>query len=671
MDKKKKKRSKKKSAHSVKKQRKEETLKHPTPVPHQSSEQEVNQADSLLRDNRAAKKQFWAWLLPVLRATTLMVIGVLVLVAAIYFGFEYFYQTRTLPNTFVGSIPVGGFSYDEAQTRIAENFQSLASKPLAFIVDDVTYQIPFAEAGITYDFTRVMANLQQRKPHDVWRSLFWPTYVKSGLTLDQAVLAHALQRNIPSISIPPKNASVYLAQDSKKVPYFSVIPAEIHRTANFQQITATVNTMIEQGHALPVLVRTFEGIPEITDEEAYEAIRASENWLKKTVSLVYDRNGKKVKTTIDPEKDWEWLEFISHEGKLVITLNSNKWDNLLSREILPAIEQKKQDVIVALPAEGKRYATVSGELSDGYTVDKIKTREAVEATFNSTVTNQLLQKSDHIIESVSLVVNYEQARFISTEGQDLGLKDILGIGHSRFVGSSSARNFNIRKGLAIYNNLLLAPGEKLSFNSLLGPVTVKAGWKEELVIKEGGKKTVPEAGGGLCQVSTTMYRALIESGLKVLERRAHSYLVSYYVGEDDPRSGIDATIYPGSQDLVFVNDTANYMLIQTDTSGVDAYVRIYGTHDGRKVTLDGPFKSGWVSPGGPILVPTADLPAGKVKITKAAHNGRTVRWTQNITRPDGTVETHDIVSVYKAIPAEGLVGSASAVAFSDPSSVSL
>jgi vancomycin resistance protein YoaR len=243
------------------------------------------------------------------------------------------------------------------------------------------------------------------------------------------------------------------------------------------------------------------------------------------------------------------------------------------------------------------------------------------------------------------------------DGNDVGLRDLLGVGKSNFDGSSSSRIFNVEKGLGLFNNMILAPGDEFSFNEILGPVTLSNGWKAELAIFDGGYDTRPVAGGGLCQVSTTMYRAVVESGLSVVERRPHSYLVSYYVKDSDPRTGIDATIYPGSQDLRFVNNTSGYILIQTYTDGNDAYIKFYGTSDGRTVALDGPYKSGWYSPGPAKLTPTPDLAPGEVKITHAQHLGRTITWYQTITYPDNTEEKITINSNYKAIPAQGLIGS--------------
>jgi vancomycin resistance protein YoaR len=598
-----------------------------------------------------AKGSLWSWIKPVLFGTIFTAVVLLVVGGGIFWGVESYYHNRTLPNTYVGSIPVGGLKYDQAEKVIKDSYQSLAQKQLTIVVDGKPYQIGFMEAGISFDFDRVMHDLRSHGRHDVWATMVWPNHIIHGMVVDKSMLIHALQKNIPDIAVLPKDAQVTIAQDAKGKSYFAVQPAEMHTTIDFDQVNDSVFAMLQRGDLLPVVATSFLGQPTITDAKAYQAVSEAELWLKNKVTVGYVHHAKRFTTEIAPSKDWQWISFIPTKDKLAVALAADKWEELMKAKAVPAIEQVRQNVTVALPEKGSRYAVVSGQVSDGYTVEREKSKDLV---------TQALSSTGSVNAQVELVVDYQPGEFVSSDGRDLGLKDLLGTGYSKFVGSSNARIFNVKKGLDIFNNIILAPGETLSFNSMLGDVTVAAGWKEELVIKEGGKKTVPEAGGGLCQVSTTTYRALIESGLEVSERRAHSYLVSYYVGDNDPRSGIDATIYPGSQDLVFKNDTSNYILFQTDITATEAFVRIYGTSDGRAVKLEGPIKSGYVSPGSAILVPTTDLPAGKTKITKAAHNGRTVRWEQYITYADGRVEKNDIISVYKAIPAEGLIGVAAA-----------
>lgn len=164
---------------------------------------------------------------------------------------------------------------------------------------------------------------------------------------------------------------------------------------------------------------------------------------------------------------------------------------------------------------------------------------------------------------------------------NLGIKTLLSRGESDFSGSPRSRANNIRVASKIVSGNLIKPGDEFSFNQALGAIDDSVGYLQELVIKKG--QIIPEYGGGICQVSTTLFRATILAGLPVIERHPHSLPVRYY----NPQ-GFDATIYPGSADLRFRNDTPAYILIQAKIEGSKLYFEIYGTDDGRKVTLEGP-----------------------------------------------------------------------------------
>jgi vancomycin resistance protein YoaR len=166
---------------------------------------------------------------------------------------------------------------------------------------------------------------------------------------------------------------------------------------------------------------------------------------------------------------------------------------------------------------------------------------------------------------------------------DLGINTLLAKGTSDYGKSPASRINNIRVGMAKFNGIIVAPGEEFSFNNILGGVEEKDGYQAELVIKNGA--LVKEFGGGLCQVSTTVFRAAILAGFPITERKPHSFPVQYY----NPQ-GYDSTIYPGVVDLKFINDTKNHILIQTKVSGSRLSVEIYGSGDGRKVALEGPVQ---------------------------------------------------------------------------------
>jgi vancomycin resistance protein YoaR len=215
------------------------------------------------------------------------------------------------------------------------------------------------------------------------------------------------------------------------------------------------------------------------------------------------------------------------------------------------------------------------------------------------------QKIELPFDSKKVATNYGDVN-------NLGISSLIGQGVSNFKGSPKNRIFNIKVATDRFNGLLIKPGEEFSFVKNLGEVDAEHGYLPELVIKNN--VTEPEFGGGICQVSSTAFRAAIYSGLKITARRNHAYAVSYY----NP-AGMDSTVYLPNPDLRFVNNTPNYILIQTKIVGTVLTFDFYGTDDGRKTTVDGPYT-------------TDKQPDGSLK----AH------FTQNVIDKDGKVFINDL-----------------------------
>lgn len=187
------------------------------------------------------------------------------------------------------------------------------------------------------------------------------------------------------------------------------------------------------------------------------------------------------------------------------------------------------------------------------------------------------------VTTVNLTVNTTEPQQSLESLNNLGIKELIGRGESKFNGSPYNRRHNIKVGMEKMKGVIIKPGEEFSFNKYLGPVEAYAGFLPELVIKKTG--TVPELGGGLCQVSSTTFRAAMHAGLAITQRRNHSYAVQYYAPQ-----GTDATIYPGVVDLKFMNDTENSILIWPYFKDENYLVfDFYGTYDGRKVELGTPY----------------------------------------------------------------------------------
>jgi len=201
----------------------------------------------------------------------------------------------------------------------------------------------------------------------------------------------------------------------------------------------------------------------------------------------------------------------------------------------------------------------------------------------STATTELRQGFLANKSEIILTTKITEPAITAEKISSLGISDRLAVGESNFTGSTLARIQNIKVSSKKYNGLIIKPNETFSFNSILGDVVASTGYVPEKVIKDG--KIEYEYGGGICQVSTTLFRAAIMAGFPIVERKPHAFPVHYY----EPQ-GFDATIYPGSSDLRFINDTPGPVLVQTHIVGKNIFFEIYGKSDGRTVTMTGPYQ---------------------------------------------------------------------------------
>ena len=196
--------------------------------------------------------------------------------------------------------------------------------------------------------------------------------------------------------------------------------------------------------------------------------------------------------------------------------------------------------------------------------------------------------------------------FSADDFAKLSFPNLLTTGETSFAGSPKNRIHNIIVGTARFNGLVVMPGEEFSFNTYLGDVDQKNNYLPELVIKEN--VTTPEFGGGICQISTTAFRAAMQAGLDITYRRNHSYPVSYYGAP-----GFDATVYQPAPDFRFLNDMKTPILLKTSVVGSKVRFEVWGTSDGRSVKINGPFTTE-KKPDGSLTAAVAQIVtrAGKV-----------------------------------------------------------
>jgi len=220
----------------------------------------------------------------------------------------------------------------------------------------------------------------------------------------------------------------------------------------------------------------------------------------------------------------------------------------------------------------------------------------------------------------------------------MGIKELIGTGTSTYQHSIDTRIYNVALGASRVNGTLVPPGETFSFANTVGDVSSLTGYKQAYVISGG--KTVLGDGGGICQVSTTLFRAALNAGLPIVERHAHAYRVGYY--EQDSSPGIDATVYVPSVDFKFKNDTGHHILIQSilDPEELRLTFMIYGTNDGRISEVTTPIITNQTPAPETKFEDDPTLPIGTVKQVDFAAAGANTVFTRTVTR-DGKVIISD------------------------------
>ena len=255
----------------------------------------------------------------------------------------------------------------------------------------------------------------------------------------------------------------------------------------------------------------------------------------------------------------------------------------------------------------------------------------------------LVKSKDNTI-NLNLEVDTLESKIKTADVNNLGIKDLLGTGKSTFHHSTAIRNFNVAKGASIINRVLVAPGDTFSFIKSLGDVSIAQGYKQAYVIKQG--QTILDVGGGICQVSTTLFRAMLNAGLDITQRQNHAYRVQYY--EEDMPPGYDATVFIPSPDLKFINDTGNYLLIQSTYDDKDRSLvyQIYGTSDGRQVDISN-YRRWDATPAPPdVYIDDPTLEPGKVVQDEHSIPGLKTAFDWKVTRDGQVIHQKTFQSVF-------------------------
>ena len=325
---------------------------------------------------------------------------------------------------------------------------------------------------------------------------------------------------------------------------------------------------------------------------------------------------------------------------------SNKYIREFVSDIAKSVDQEKVDATLIF--DGGRVREFK-PAQDGQKLDVDTTYHLI----SDSVSVDNISGEQNLV--INLPVRVVKAKIANDEINSLGIKELIGRGVSYFAGSIPNRAYNVNLGASRINGTIIKSGETFSFNKTVGEVSGATGYKQAYVISSG--RTVLDDGGGICQVSTTVFRAALNAGLPIVTRTAHAYRVGYYE-QRGFKPGLDATVFAPSVDFVFKNDTDHSVLVQTvvDSTNAKLAVSIYGTSDGRKVEISDPVVSN-IKPAPPdVFQDDPTLPKGTKKQVDFSAQGATSVFSRKVYKGDKVLIDESFKSVFRPWQAVYLVG---------------
>lgn len=571
---------------------------------------------------------------------------------------------RVVPHVSVAGIDLSGMDNLAATSTLQKAYDEMISDGITVTVGtevktislfqtsdggDVAYNlIEWDPATAAADALRV--GHSENPVADGILALYYQTFGRKAFTakvtvneerLQEAVMAAFVEMNIPATQT---DFSVDISRT--KGVTVSVDPGGRGQTLNVSYITNLVTldardlTLERMPIAtIPTEPNIYASDAEKLIDEAIGAIAAAPYLLSGTMT-----DGTEDTWSISQREIADWIRpNVTDDGELYIDLETEKVLDFLT-DLHEAID---------IPAKNARFAIDGGKVtefepsSNGTVVDD----DAVFASLKS------MLGTDTSAAPITVTLRTENPTITTQNVNSLGISDFLGEATTEFPTSTAARRANIKHGAEKLNGILIAPGETISIVSFLKPFTIADGYVPELVIK--GDEIKPEVGGGLCQLGTTLFRAAMDTGLEIVERRNHSLAISYYNDPSNGNPGTDATLYNPAPDLKIKNDMSTYTLLITTFNNEESTITFsfWGTDDGREGSYEPPTILTRTPVGATQYKVSADLAPGAEECQNA-FPGYTTTFNYNVSRPDGTITTTEFFSSYRALPKICLVGAA-------------
>lgn len=569
------------------------------------------------------------------RLLTLSLLALAVLLVSSVLAFELFYADRVFPGIQLWDAEVGGARIGAAASAL-DGSLGLDAPLVTLRGPDRSWRASPIDLGLEVDpkatLTRVYrlgrghslaANLLSHLQLLAFGAEFPPV-----LVYDESVSRRYLQDLAERIYVPPIDASLTF---SGTVPVAE--PAQPGRRLEVEATLAALAPAVTRLTPEEVELVVSQIQPTVTD--AGQAKAEAEALLDGPLTLVlaHPRDDDPGPWVISPDQLVEMLE-VRAEGGVLHTV--------LDEEPLRAYLQGLSPALAIEPVDARFHFNERTAQLEPISPSREGRELDVEASL-ATIVDALVAGQRY----VPLVVQAVPPRYPdSATAEELDIIDLVGEGESYFIGSPSGRDHNIRLAASQFDGLVIPPGEIFSFNHHLGEVTAEAGYDESYIT--AGEQLQMGIGGGICQVSTTAFRAAFWGGYPITERWYHYQRVGYYelLGGE---VGMDATVYSPHVDLKFTNDRSAPLLIETEVEerAHRLVFRFYSTDDGRRVEKEGPVVSDETEPGPPIYQLDEELEPGTVIKWQSAVGGLTATVERRVYDAAGEVLHHDVfVSEY-------------------------
>lgn len=504
------------------------------------------------------------------------------------------YATAFLPGTTINDIEIGGLTIEEASEKFAGSAVTPANHELKIFVDDITVSTSSASLDTSYQFDEVAktAFVQGKSGMPIERFLsilkafIMPNHFDARLEYDQEKLANLITDLKLNVDVIGEEPSATLEQ-SGNINTLKINPGEPGRVLEAEKTAELSQQLLNDGE-YRVSASVASTSASLTEEQQTLALERSQSLVSQKLELILDADEyvrlevsdrdlvaflnfpelNSYKTDIIKEKIDTWAKTVDRQPQnavLEYDKNTLEVEKFVPHKLgLELNTQKTIDDVIAKLVEIEKLGDEKDEENDEDVGD--------DKNDNNNKNHELVATSTTTEPDIAL-----------EKTNPLGIKERIGYGESEYDHSIPNRIHNVSITTDRVSNILVAPGEEFSFNKALGEVSARTGFRSAYVIRNG--RTELGDGGGVCQVSTTLFRSVLNAGLDVTLRLPHSYRVSYY--ELDSKPGADATVYSGNIDFRFKNDTDHHILIhgEADSENLNMFYEIYGTSDGRSAEI--------------------------------------------------------------------------------------